>query len=326
MISNPQEMRAMMHELGVATWTLAAIGALFESGLADHLREARSVDELAAVCRSFSRDRIERCLTVAAAASVVVGDGGRYRLAEGAMPFLQPPMRAALQGEIRSGLMQPLALLDSARGDAPRAGWTHTDRALLQAQGDASVALVGAFKMQIVPALGDLAARLDRPGARFLDVGVGVGALAMAMCRAWPQIGVVGLDTFEAPLAVARENIGHAGLAERIELRHLGVEDLRDEDSFDLAWFPSFFIPESAMAHAVARIRASLRAGGWVVVATLGGADHRQRAVAGLLTNLWGGPALSVTEVESLMRSTGFATLRVLPGPGWAPALVVAQR
>jgi SAM-dependent methyltransferase len=222
--------------------------------------------------------------------------------------------------------MQPLALLDSARGDAPRAGWTHTDRALLQAQGDASVVLAGALKMQIVPALGDLAARLDRPGARFLDVGVGVGSLSIAVCRTWPQVGVVGLDTFEAPLAVARENVGRAGLAERIELRKLGIEDLRDEDAFDLAWLPSFFIPASAMAAAVARIRASLRAGGWVVVGMLGGADDRQRAVAGLLTDLWGGPVFSVPELDSLLKGTGFATVRVLPGPGWAPALVVAQR
>jgi SAM-dependent methyltransferase len=222
--------------------------------------------------------------------------------------------------------MQPLAFLDSARGDAPREGWSHTDRALLQAQGDASVALVGALKMQIVPALGDLAARLDRSGARFLDVGVGVGSLAIGMCRAWPQVGVVGVDTFEAPLAVARENVSRAGLAERIELRKLGVEDLRDEDTFDLAWLPSFFIPGSAMVASVARIRASLRAGGWVVVGTLGGADDRQRAVAGLLTDLWGGPALSVAELESLLEGAGFAAVRVLPGPGWAPALVVAQR
>ena len=40
--------------------------------------------------------------------------------------------------------------------------------------------------------LDDLSARLGRPEARFLDVGTGVGALAVAMCRVFPHLRVVG--------------------------------------------------------------------------------------------------------------------------------------
>jgi hypothetical protein len=326
MITNPQEMRALTHELSVAAWTLAAIGALFESGLVDQLREPRSLDDLAAGCGSLSRSRIERCLAVASAAGVVVAEGSLYRLADGAMPFVQPPMRAAIQGDIRSHLMQPLALFESSGKSPARTGWDHTDRSLLQAQGDASSVLPVHLKMQIVPGLGDLAARLERPGARFLDVGVGVGALAIGMCRAWSAVRVIGLDTFDAPLAIARDNVERAGLGERIELRKLAVEDLRDEDSFDLAWLPSFFIPAAAMDAAVARVHASLRQGGWAVLGLLGGADERQSAVAGLLTDFWGGPVVSVPEMKALLERTGFATVRILPGPGSGPAFFAAQR
>jgi SAM-dependent methyltransferase len=326
MITNPQEMRALTHELSVSTWALAAVGALFESGVVDHLREPRSVEELAGVCRSLTRNRLERCLVVASAVGVVVADGSRYRLAEGAMPFLGEPLRAVIRGEIRSQLLQPLEFLQAAGGERPRIGWDHTDRALLQAQGDASSALPPMFKAHIVPALGDLAARLQHPGARFLDVGVGVGSLAIAMCRVWPALHVVGLDTHEAPLAIARENVAREGLGDCIELRKLGVEELRDEDAFDLAWLPSFFIPEGVLASAAERVRASLRAGGWAIVAILGGADERQRAVAGLLTEFWGGRVLSAADTQALLASAGFSAIRVLPGPPWAPTLLAAQR
>ncbi len=83
MITTLPEMRSVTHELAMSVWTFTAIGVLFESGLVEHLREPRSVDELAARCPAFSRSRLERCLAVAAAAGVVTAGEGRYRLAAG---------------------------------------------------------------------------------------------------------------------------------------------------------------------------------------------------------------------------------------------------
>jgi len=327
MIRNPQEMPALTMQLAMSTWTLAAIGAVLESGLVEHLREARSVDDLAARCPTLSRARIERCLAVAATAGVVASEGGQYRLAEGAMCFSQPPMRASLQGDVRSQLMQALAFLDSSAGKGPSAGWSHSDPTLLQAQGDGSAGIAGPFKTMIAPMLGDLPERLGRPGARFLDVGAGVASLSIAMCRGWPALRVVGLDASETPLAAARQNVERAGLADRIELRRLAVEELRDEESFDLAWLPSMFIPAAALPTGAARVRASLRPGGWVLFPIGGFAgEERARAVFALVNELWGGPVLAVAEAESLLKEAGFSTVRALPGPPWAPPLLAAQR
>ena len=327
MIGNPQEMAALTHNLVTSVWTLGAIGALFESGLVDPLKESCSLDDLAARCPGLSRGRIERCLGVAAAAGVVTRDGERYRLAEGAVPFAQPPMRAGFQGEIRTMLMQAVALLDSSSGSRASAGWSHTDRALLQSMGDASGRFAPMFKGGIVASLGDLAARLERPGARFLDVGVGVASLSIAMCRAFPELHVVGLDNYDVPLGIARENVARTGLSDRIELRLLAVEDLPDEQAFDLAWLPSFFIAPAAIASAVARVRAALRPGGWMVfpVASSAG-DDRQRAVFALMGEIWGGPGLSAVEAESLLKQAAFSQVRTLPGPPGAPVTLVAER
>jgi SAM-dependent methyltransferase len=328
MISNPHEMRALSQDLANATWTLAAIGALLESGLMEHLREPHSPDELATRCATLSKSRIERSLAVAAAAGVVVAEDGRYRLAPGGMPFAQPPMRAVLQGEIRTTLMQATAFLDGSTDARPLGGWRHTSPELLQAQGDSSAMFAPAFKMNFVASMGDLATRLERPGARFLDVGVGVASLAIAMCRSWPTLHVVGLDTFDVPLGMARTNVERAGLADRIELRRSAVEDLRDEESFELAWVPSFFVPSSVLAAAVARVFASLRPGGWLLfpIGGFAGNDERARSVFALICELWGGPALTIAEAEPLLKEAGFSTVRVLAGLPSTPPLLVAQR
>lgn len=127
---------------------------LFDAGLVEHLREPITVDELAARCSTLSRSRIERCLDVALAAGVVTRDDDRHRLAEGMLPFAQQPMRAALAGEIRSTLMQSLHFLDAAGGtNASSAEWSHVDRKLLQAQGDASAGFPPMFKMNVLPNL-----------------------------------------------------------------------------------------------------------------------------------------------------------------------------
>jgi 2-polyprenyl-3-methyl-5-hydroxy-6-metoxy-1,4-benzoquinol methylase len=326
MIKSPQELRALTTDLTMSTWTLAAIGALFESGLVDQLKEPKTVDELAAACRSLARSRLERCLDVASAAGVVVADGGRYRLADGMMPFAQPPMRTSLHGDIRSQLMQSVEFLKSSGAGEARGGWTHTDEAILQAQGDASAAMPLMLMGQVLPAIGgDLAARLGQKGARFLDVGVGVGQLAITACRMWPEMNIVGLDVFDAPLALARQNVARANLGNRIELRKQSVEDLRDESVYDFAWLPAFFIPVAAMSNAFTRVRASLKEGGWVLVGTFGGGDDRQRAVNALILDLWGG-VMSNADIEALLSAVGFSTVRKLPMPPGAPVLFAAQR
>jgi len=324
MISSPQELRAMTSELSVSVWTASALGALFESGLVEHLREPCAVDDLAARCPALSRGQIDRLLGVAEAVGVVVAEGSSRRLAPGALPFAQPPMRPALAGDLRTSLMQALAFLDRARGGSRSEGWTHVDEAILQSQGDASMALPGMLK-NLLPELDDLGARLERSGASFLDVGVGVGALAIAMCRAFPAIRVVGVDTFDPSLALARKNIALAELEARVELRKTAAEDLADEAAFDLAWVPTFFI--RAAAPVARRILSALRPGGWVLFgAGASGGEARRRAVWSLIEELWGGAALACADAEVILREAGFQSVRTLPCPDWAPSLVVGRR
>jgi ubiquinone/menaquinone biosynthesis C-methylase UbiE len=174
------------------------------------------------------------------------------------------------------------------------------------------------FKQIVAPALGDLAHRMEQPGARFLDVGVGVGMILVGMCKMFPSLSVVGLDPFDAPLAIAKKNT--ASFGDRVELRAIGLEDLRDDVGFDAAWVPTFFLPPAKADAGLSRLHAAMKPGGWVVLGTMGGTPTTR-----LVCDLWGGVVWSPAETEAALARAGFAP-RTLPGPAWAPSLVVGQR
>jgi SAM-dependent methyltransferase len=326
-ITTPQQLSVLIDELASSTWTLAAIGVLFDSGLADDLVEPRSVDELAARRPSMPHARIERCLAVAAQRGVVAAKNGRYQLAPGVLPHLDPVRRTVLQGDYRSYLLQPAAYLRAAWEAHPGSGWRHTDPAVLQAQGDGSVMFAAGFKASILPELDDLGGRLERAEARFLDVGVGVAALTIAMCGEFPRLRAVGLDPLEVPLALARENVARARLADRVELRQARVEDLADEAAFDLAWLPPFFLgSREVVRRALDRIAVALRPSGWVLVPTINpSAGEAQRAVWSLVMESWGGPALQAPDAEALLNAAGLAP-RTFHGPSWISLVAGARR
>jgi hypothetical protein len=148
------------------------------------------------------------------------------------------------------------------------------------------------------------------------------------MCRAFPQIHVVGVDAYDLPLSMAREAIARAGLEGRIDLVQNSIESLTEEAAFDLAWLPTFFIAEDALPAATARVHAALRPGGWILYPTGDNpnAGAQQSAVFGLVNHLWGGPSLSIQRAESLLKEAGFTSVRTLQGPAWAPAMLIGQR
>src|SRR4051812_22855649 len=101
----------------------------------------------------------------------------------------------------------------------------------------------------------------------FLDVGVGVAGLSIEMARLFPALQIVGVDPWAPSVALARENVHHAGLASRIELREQAGEALPDRDAFDLIWIPSAFIPASVIPTILERALSALRPGGWLLFA-----------------------------------------------------------
>jgi 2-polyprenyl-3-methyl-5-hydroxy-6-metoxy-1,4-benzoquinol methylase len=200
-------------------------------------------------------------------------------------------------------------------GPPSHPGWTHGESALLQSAGDVSAGFPPLLKTRIAPQLDGLSDRLAAPGAAFLDVGVGVAALSIAMVRQWPSLRVVGIDPWAPSLTIARRNVLSAGLAPRIELREIAGEDLAEFGAYDLAWIPSLFIPQRSIARIMQRAGQALRPGGWLLFPTLNpGDDPLVAATARFRTALWGGSSLSPDAATTLLREAGLIDVRLLPG------------
>lgn len=228
-----------------------------------------------------------------------------------------PPPQAAMVGSIvRMYLHMALELVEHPE----RAnGWRFTEPAILDGFGRGSAMIPAA----IAAAHPDLAT-VDS----FLDVGTGVGLLAVAAATAWPDASVVGIDPWETSLERARTNISQAGLDERVTVRPDTVENITDTDIFDCVWVPTFFLEQQTLVEALPAVLRALRPGGWAV---LGISRTSPDELADALDSLkWlrsGGSRQTADGAAKLLADAGFADAHEAPPAGPMPiSLVLGQR
>jgi SAM-dependent methyltransferase len=141
----------------------------------------------------------------------------------------------------------------------------------LQSQGEASRLIVRGIE-SLAAQRHELKEVLSRPGA-FLDIGTGVGLLAIEAASSFPALRVVGIDTWKPALALAHRNLADSTVAERVELRSQAVE-IDDEAKFTVAWFPGPFIGADVAARVLMRVLRALLPGGWLVFGLRSSASH----------------------------------------------------
>jgi predicted O-methyltransferase YrrM len=228
---------------------------------------------------------------------------------------LDPQQQMMLLNVIRLFFRQAADLLDEpARGP----GWRFTDPVVLESIGRSSMA---------VPALFAAAPELQNVTS-FLDVGVGVGWLAVGAANRWPAARVVGIDIWEPALERARVNVRDAGLDDRVELRNQDVTTLDERDAYDCAWVPTFFIGEKGLPPAVAKVVDALRPGGWIVLGRFEKAPQPlAEATATLRTIRGGGAVLETERATELLRGSGCTAIRVIERSGPMPIeFVIGQK
>jgi hypothetical protein len=229
---------------------------------------------------------------------------------------------ASLAGGVLSHLRRALR-----HAEGYGAGWTADDLEIVAAQGRGSVAAAVALGEGLLPQMPAAHREFLAGRARFLDVGVGIGAVAGRLCDMFPGTTAVGLDVLEPVLELAARELRDAGLAERVELRLQSVADLHDVACFDLAWVPQPFIARSDLVAGVHATFAALRPDRWVVVplaACPSGADDFERALVEHGAQLTGGGAVTVRELTDLLEDAGFVDVTDLENPGGM--VVLARR
>jgi hypothetical protein len=195
------------------------------------------------------------------------------------------------------------------------------------AQGQASAQGAQAFKTFAVPMMEGRGQLLSGSSPMMLDVGVGVGAMAVAYCEAFSNLKVVGIDVFPRALELAQRLIDQAGMATRIELRQQDVATLEDQDSFCLAWLPTPFVPRASVESGLKRMVAALVPGGWLMVGHgKFGEGGSSDALARFQTVAFGGTAINSNEAQDLLRRVGLDHVVTLPTPEGAPGITVGRR
>jgi hypothetical protein len=202
-VDSSQEARRTIDDLSQSVWAFATLTTALEAGLLDQLAEPQ---ELGAISAHLGLDPslAEGILEVVVALGLAHRVGQLFAAAPRLRPLLAPQAKEVLVAQLRSVDLQSRQLVDGARHGGLAPGWQHTDPMLLEAQGRSGKGAIPAM-VQALRQNPELAARLGQPSASFLDVGVGVGVIAIELCRAFPALRVVGLEPAEAPLAQARQ-------------------------------------------------------------------------------------------------------------------------
>jgi SAM-dependent methyltransferase len=212
-----------------------------------------------------------------------------------------------------TGLLPTIGMALSESADlfhtiARPAGWNVVDETMLTAMGRASS---GAFDRI-------LALAAERPAlahcltGRFLDVGTGVGGIALRAVESCPELIVEAIDIWEPALRLARQRVAGSPYGDRIHLRELDVTQLETEPRFTLAWLPTMFLPRATVRQAIERIASASQHGAWLVTALYTIPDDSFAAVMATLRTLRGGGEIAESaEIAALLRDRGYVDIEV---------------
>ncbi|HEY1430499.1 MAG TPA: class I SAM-dependent methyltransferase [Stellaceae bacterium] len=218
----------------------------------------------------------------------------------GALDGLDPRQVSAALAYITLVIEDATELFNNA---ARPPGWVLRDPAILQAQGQASRQNIR----------GIIALASDRPrlaaslSGRFLDVGTGVGAMALEAADQCPSLQVVGIDIWEPSLGLARANVAASPHAARIEIRAQDVTQLDELAAYTLAWLPAPFLPRPVAEAALDRLAVALAPKGHLVVGLYAvPTDKAGAALTALRVVRSGGHLWDIAEMEQQLRVRGF--------------------
>lgn len=305
----------MFAEACNALWALSALRVAVESGMFASLGAGKR--DLATLASDARLDRVivTRVLDILVAYGLLTRVGDAYALTE--QGRTQASRGDALRADIAGTFGQTRALVEEARRGTLAPGWRHIDPEVIRSQAALSFDLAMRMNRPMKEAWPELAGLLERDGAVLLDVGVGGAGGAIAFCKSFPELRIVGIDPLPIALIEARVNVAQHGMKERIELRAQRGDELTDEHAFDVAFVPAKFMDDKGFAATLERLKTALKPDGAIMTAAWRDVgEPRASAVSRLRVELWGAGPRTTADVTAMLERAGFRDVRVGPAPG----------
>lgn len=311
-----KDILSSISELSSAAWAYTALSAAIELGVVNELDSPVTAAELGDRL-GVDAGLVTDMLGVLAALGAVERSGDRFSATPAFETFRSGSLAQVMRAGIRSDHLQTAEAFGRARDGDLAPGWSHLDPDVLVAQGETA----GLFRLAaefVLPSLEGLRERLERPGARFLDVGAGVGVLSGELCRVYPMVESVCLEPNEVAAGIGSRRLASAGLADRVGYRLQSVQQLDHYDAFDLAVVPQPFLSPQSFERGLPRVLEALRPGGWLVVLALDTPDEEPLAAAArrFRARLWGGGAIPPQDLLARLRTEGFLSAHMHPPVG----------
>ncbi len=168
---------------------------------------------------------------------------------------------------------------------------------------------------KILPGLDELAQRLEA-GGTILEVGCGTGNLLVQLAKTFPTACCIGVDIDEESLALARQRLEKAGIADRAQARQGTVGQAVTPASVDAVAMVEVLheIAPHIRPSVIQESAAALKPGGWMVIVDetypstleeMRKPEFRFPLMTGFEEMVWGNVLPTREEQEKLLRDAG---------------------
>jgi 2-polyprenyl-3-methyl-5-hydroxy-6-metoxy-1,4-benzoquinol methylase len=300
------QLQKTIQSLTESRWIFAALAIITETGILALLKNKMALDELKIVTH-LPQDILEQMLQLLSKTGFLVNNNQYYCWSNGLKELINNLNLEAFVAQIKFISRMNNEFIKTASTGNLKPNWYQTDEEILHAWGRLSQF----FGNDLISGDPRLVQLLLKPGALFLDAGTGTANISMQLCQIYPSLKVVAIDCEDKPLELAKKNIQQAMLTDRIELRKIYLQDLKDKNLYDVVWLPQVFYSDTDYLKCLQLIWQALKPSGMIYLAALSFDNNNLSNLVSQLTNATYGSLRYVNNVIDSFEKAGFVEIKV---------------